>query len=602
MRHPERPWPGMRRASLAAALVICAMALPARPVEAWWQDAWPYRKQIRFDTTPQGADIQEDLRDVPVLIRLHPGNLDFTRVRNDGQDIRFVGPDDRTLLPHHTEVFDPIDEVGLLWVQVPQIAGGRNQDFLWMYYGNPDAAGGQNVKGTYDPQHAAVFHLDEAEGPPRDASPAGNHAAAFSGALGFPSAVGNGAILTGPGDGMTLSASPSLEFPGGFTFSAWFRVTGPQSDAYLFSREQGEQVLAVGIDRAHGFVRVRGEGSITQEAPDPEEISLDAWHHLQVSAEAGGRVAFILDGEERFVLDVEGGLPAPAGNVTIGGSADGGHAFAGDLDEVQIAGVPRTAGWARAAFRGQGPDGALLTVGEEEACEGGGLPVFYLATVLKNITLDGWLIIGLLVVLSAMSWFVFVGKAVFLWVTDRENRSSLAVFSRQQAFVPAGNDAGTAYPNATMYGVYRAGMESLETSAAAAGGTAPARFLTPRGAAAFKAALEEGFTRENQRMHSRLVVLTLAIAGGPFLGLLGTVWGVMNTFAAMAEAGEANIMAIAPGVASALATTVVGLIVAIPALFAYNYLTTRIRNLTLDTSLFLDRFALKVEEIHGGGG
>lgn len=91
----------------------------------------------------------------------------------------------------------------------------------------------------------------------------------------------------------------------------------------------------------------------------------------------------------------------------------------------------------------------------------------------------------------------------------------------------------------------------------------------------------------------------MAISGGPFLGLLGTVWGVMNTFAAMAAAGEANIMAIAPGVASALSTTVMGLIVAIPALFGYNFLTSRIKEITADLAIFIDEFALKVENGNG---
>ena len=73
----------------------------------------------------------------------------------------------------------------------------------------------------------------------------------------------------------------------------------------------------------------------------------------------------------------------------------------------------------------------------------------------------------------------------------------------------------------------------------------------------------------------------------------------MNTFAAMAEAGEANIMAIAPGVASALSTTVFGLIVAIPALFGYSYLVGRIRDMTADNSMFVDQFAIKVDAVFG---
>ena len=74
----------------------------------------------------------------------------------------------------------------------------------------------------------------------------------------------------------------------------------------------------------------------------------------------------------------------------------------------------------------------------------------------------------------------------------------------------------------------------------------------------------------------------------------------MNTFAAMAAAGEANIMAIAPGIASALATTVVGLLVAIPALFTYNYLTGKIKNLSAEMSIFIHQFALRIDEEHGG--
>jgi biopolymer transport protein ExbB len=114
-----------------------------------------------------------------------------------------------------------------------------------------------------------------------------------------------------------------------------------------------------------------------------------------------------------------------------------------------------------------------------------------------------------------------------------------------------------------------------------------------------KSVLDKGFIEQSKRMNSQLVILTLSISGGPFLGLLGTVWGVMTTFAAMADAGEANIMAIAPGMASALATTVVGLIVAIPALFAYNYLTGKIKNMTADLTVFVDQFGARIEEVYG---
>jgi biopolymer transport protein ExbB len=93
-----------------------------------------------------------------------------------------------------------------------------------------------------------------------------------------------------------------------------------------------------------------------------------------------------------------------------------------------------------------------------------------------------------------------------------------------------------------------------------------------------------------------MVLLTIAISGGPFLGLLGTVVGVMITFAAIAATGDVNINAIAPGIAAALVATVAGLAVAIPALFGYNYLITRIKDLTSEMHVFIDEFVTRLAE------
>jgi biopolymer transport protein ExbB len=129
---------------------------------------------------------------------------------------------------------------------------------------------------------------------------------------------------------------------------------------------------------------------------------------------------------------------------------------------------------------------------------------------------------------------------------------------------------------------------------------AGAKYLPVQAITAFKAALDRASLRESKSTTGGLLILTLSIAGGPFLGLLGTVWGVINTFAGVAEAGEANLAAIAPGVASALACTLAGLIVAIPALFAYSYLSSQIKNGMADMNIFLGEFITLVEEEYGG--
>jgi oleate hydratase len=95
---------------------------------------------------------------------------------------------------------------------------------------------------------------------------------------------------------------------------------------------------------------------------------------------------------------------------------------------------------------------------------------------------------------------------------------------------------------------------------------------------------------------SDLVFLTIGIAGGPYLGLLGTVIGVMITFAVIAKSGEVEVNSIAPGIAGALLATVAGLAVAIPALFIYSYLSSRIKDVVSNMETFIDEFVTKMAE------
>ena len=99
-------------------------------------------------------------------------------------------------------------------------------------------------------------------------------------------------------------------------------------------------------------------------------------------------------------------------------------------------------------------------------------------------------------------------------------------------------------------------------------------------------------------LNDGMVFLTISIAGGPFMGLLGTCIGVMITFAAIAATGEVNISAIAPGLAAALVATVAGLLVAIPALLGYNYLVSRMKVVSSDMQIFIDEFVTKMAEFY----
>jgi biopolymer transport protein TolQ len=115
---------------------------------------------------------------------------------------------------------------------------------------------------------------------------------------------------------------------------------------------------------------------------------------------------------------------------------------------------------------------------------------------------------------------------------------------------------------------------------------------------AVKVVLEEAASSEAIALEKGMIVLSTAVAGGPFIGLLGTVWGVMSTFAGIAASHAATLSAMAPGVAAALLTTVTGLLVAIPAMFAYNFMVTTIRHLTQELDGFASRFANQIEHVY----
>jgi biopolymer transport protein ExbB len=153
-----------------------------------------------------------------------------------------------------------------------------------------------------------------------------------------------------------------------------------------------------------------------------------------------------------------------------------------------------------------------------------------------------------------------------------------------------------AFAGSSLYRVYHVGVEEMTRRLNK--GKAGEVILSPQAMNAVKASMDAVMVRELEKLNSQMVLLTIAISGGPFLGLLGTVVGVMITFAAIAVSGEVNVNSIAPGIAAALTATVAGLMVAIPCLFGYNYLGGRIKSISADMHVFVDEFIAKLAEEH----
>lgn len=561
----------------------------------WWNDSWEYRQKISFDTTPAGADIKENLNDFPLLIRLHSGNFNFTNAKDDGTDIRFITSDGQNLLKYHIERFDPIDEMALIWVKIPRVSSGTATEYIWMYYGNESAAGGQDIHGTYAVDQVLVLHFDEIEGNPQDGTAYKNNAADFKGGLGLPSIIGTGGTFTSIEDAILIKNSPSMDFSGGITFSAWVRTTEALNEANLFSMSGETGQIKIGIEDSMIYCSVTSDTGDITSTEKTTGLAPITWKHLCVTIVPNGRITIFLDGIESTWAEMKHSMPSLTGEILIGNSNDRTKPFLGDLDEIRISKTARSQSYARLSHMTEGPESPFLVVEGEQINEGGGLPVFYLATIMKNVTLDGWVIIILLMLFAIASWVIIISKSVQMVYIEKENRLFMDSFLNNNDLL---DDKGEdEYENSPICRLHKSGCKNLKTLLEKI--TNERKSLTLRDVNTVRTFLDEGFVREDQKLNSLLVVLTMAISGGPFLGLLGTVWGVMNTFAAMAEAGEANIMAIAPGVASALSTTVFGLIVAIPALFGYNYIASKVKGVTAEMDIFIEKFILKMEERYG---
>jgi len=568
--------------AFALTLILLSPALAS----AWWNADWSQRRKIALDTSAAGVAIKAPLVQVPVAVRLHSGNFGFLDAKQDGSDLRFVAADDKTPLKHHVEFYDDVNELALVWVQLPKLTAGTAAEYIWLYYANPKAPAADDPKGSYDAQQVAVFHFSGKDGVPLDAT-ANALTPARADILRDPGGqLGVAAAFAGAGLRFEAAPALALSAAAGFTYSAWIKPEGAQDKARLYAQEgDGKAALILSIEGERLVARVQG-AEIAGGTLKP-----DAWQHVALTV-GGGKAVLYVDGGEAAAGAAA--LPDVQAGVSVG------EGYRGLMDELQISRAARSADWIMVAALGQGSGGRLLNVAAEyeEGASGGHS---YFGILIDNLTVDAWVVIVILMVMLAISLVVMAGKAVFLRNTERANATFLDRFQNFSGDLACFDTAATALDggglaHSSLYRLYDVGARELKHRFEIYRDRGLPANLTPQALDAIRASLDAGMVREGHRLNAQMVLLTIAISGGPFLGLLGTVVGVMITFAAIAAAGDVNVNAIAPGIAAALMATVAGLAVAIPALFGYNYLGSRIKNVSADMHIFADEFITKLAE------
>lgn len=583
-------------------VAVLALCLSSNAL-AWWNEQWTQRKQIGLDTTTSGANTAEVLAEVPVLVRLHSGNFpQFLETGDKGADFRFVSGDDLTALKYHVERFDAIAEMAFVWVKVPVVNPGGDKDSIYLYFGNATAPPADDPGGTFDVNTVAAFHFSETTGLPIDSTA---YATTVSSGRTFPapaSLIGSGATLSG-GEPLVLGPAPQLQLDPaqGWTFETWVRLNGlPAEPAYLldFQAAEGGRLSLV-IEGSRVSARL-GIGEAVSTAP----LSPSTWHHVAVVVSGDG-LQLYLDGSR--VGSAAVATTPMTGPIHVGGSADGNAALAADLDELRISNIARSADWISFNARVQGADNdRILRYGLDTSGEGGPKRAGNFGIIFQNVfgKPEAWveqaviILCGLMMLAAAVIMYL---KSVALSRAAAATRKFLVAYGglgqKQDDDLAALYEARQ-FRDSPLWRVYHVGIDEVRKRMSPAVGAAYSG-LESRSLAAVRAAMDAIMVRESQRLNSQLVLLTIAISGGPFIGLFGTVVGVMVTFAAIAATGDVNIAAIAPGMAAALLATVAGLGVAIPALFGYNWLSSRVKDQVADMRVFADELEARFAEQYG---
>lgn len=210
----------------------------------------------------------------------------------------------------------------------------------------------------------------------------------------------------------------------------------------------------------------------------------------------------------------------------------------------------------------------------------------------KQMDAPGLAVAGILLVCSFIGWGAMIQK----WSDVKELRRRNHAFERRLRDEPS--VIALNFPRGANLGPY----EFLVAEAVSAVQRHKGRLVKPSDVnlcmGHVENAVQRGVARTMVKYEEKMVLLSSLVSGGPFLGLLGTVWGVMVTFGALTE--KASIAQLAPGVCGALVTTTLGLLVAIPATFGYNYLLTEVKIMTTELENFASSLADRTElELEG---
>jgi biopolymer transport protein TolQ len=237
---------------------------------------------------------------------------------------------------------------------------------------------------------------------------------------------------------------------------------------------------------------------------------------------------------------------------------------------------------------------ALIQPVRAETLSGGQDP---LVTFFRETSLTAKVVLGILLLFSLISWIIIFAKYIRLARISRQSEKFVAFFRKSKRFSEVNTVAGE-LGDSPLTTLFKAGYAELDAQIKAVRpdenpvttiSLQPSGKLLIKNISGVERALERAIGIEVSRLTAYMTFLATTASACPFIGLFGTVWGIMQSFRAIGQTGSTSIAAVAPGISEALVNTAAGLAAAIPAMIFYNYFMGKVR----DQRAGMEDFALE---------
>ena len=340
----------------------------------WPFPGWQYRKQITIDHT----QVADDLTSFPVLVDITDNDV-RTKAQASGNDVFFTDSTGQNKIAHEIENYNSTTGRLVAWVNVPALSTSTDT-MIYMYYGNNAASSQQNRIAVWDSNFLAVHHLEEKSGNAIDSTSNNKNGVPQNGVLqGIAGKIDGTYQFDGSNDRVQLPQIFTNQNQ--FTIEAWVYVTNNNKQGYVVSQRDTSSRGA--------FIQYYPTSGVFQfyvNSQYAERATYTGWQHVVGTYDGSTARLYFNDAVPATPASGTPSITWPSQPTYIGDRNTSGRAFQGQLDEIRLSNIARSAGYIRTSYYNQNNPAAFMDVGIEESASG--------PLVCVDIDNDGYSITG----------------------------------------------------------------------------------------------------------------------------------------------------------------------------------------------------------------